>query len=137
MKSLHKTRASVLYPAICRPKYFQLNVFPPFQIRRYLSRNVTSRSNKYQRHSYKQKKIVTGKNYNLCTEFKKKFRVTCTFGCQYYFHYFFCHQVVHLFHLVFRWNQDSNPRQWTMARIVSPRHSPVDQGASLNLNFAL
>ena len=44
---------------------------------------------------------------------------------------FFCHQVVHLFHLVFRQSQDSNPRPRTMARIVSPQRSPLDQGASL------
>jgi hypothetical protein len=43
---------------------------------------------------------------------------------------FFCHQVVHLFHLVFRQSQDSNPRPRTMARIVSPQRSPLDQGAS-------
>ncbi len=42
----------------------------------------------------------------------------------------FCHQVVHLFHLVFRQSQDSNPRPRTMARIVSPQRSPLDQGAS-------
>ena len=35
------------------------------------------------------------------------------------------------FHLVFRWGQDSNSRPRTMARIVSPRRLPLDQGASL------
>ncbi len=42
----------------------------------------------------------------------------------------FCHQVVHLFHLVFRQSWNSNPRPRTMAWIVSPQHSPLDQGAS-------
>jgi len=43
----------------------------------------------------------------------------------------FCHQVVHLFHLVFRWRWDSNPCSRTIAQIVSPQHSPLDKGVSL------
>jgi hypothetical protein len=44
--------------------------------------------------------------------------------------FFFCHQVSHLYHLVFRWSPDSNPRPRTMAQIVSLQHLPLDQGDS-------
>ncbi len=59
------------------------------------------------------------------------FGVTC---CPYWlsllFSFFFCHQVVHLIHLVFRWTWELNPRPRTMAQTVSPWRSPLDQGAS-------
>jgi hypothetical protein len=45
----------------------------------------------------------------------------------------FCHQVVHLIHLVFRWTQESNSHPRTMAQTVSPQCSPLDQGASINV----
>ncbi len=41
----------------------------------------------------------------------------------------FCHQVVNFIHLVFRQTQELNSCPRTMAQIVSPRHSPLDQGA--------
>ena len=53
--------------------------------------------------------------------------MTCPIWLSLLFSVFFCHQVVHLFHLVFRWSRDSNPRLRTMAQIVSPRRSPLDQ----------
>jgi hypothetical protein len=43
----------------------------------------------------------------------------------------FCHQVVCLIHLVFRQTRELNSRPRTMAQTVSPRRSPLDQGASL------
>ncbi len=57
------------------------------------------------------------------------------FGCLYYFQYFFCHQVVHLIHLVFRQTQELNPRPRTMAQTMSSRRSPLDQGASPSFYF--
>jgi len=55
------------------------------------------------------------------------------FGCLYYFCNFFCHQVVHHFHLVFRWSWDLNPLPRTMAWIVGPQRSPLDQRASSSI----
>ena len=54
------------------------------------------------------------------------------FSCLYFFGIF--SPIKWSFHLVFRQGQDSNPRPRTMARIVNPRHSPLDQGASLALS---
>ncbi len=44
----------------------------------------------------------------------------------------FCHQVVYFIHLVYRQTRELNSRPRTMAQIVSPRCSPLDQGASPN-----
>ncbi len=49
----------------------------------------------------------------------------------------FCHQVVHLIHLVFRPTRELNSRPMTMAQTVGPRRSPLDQGASPILQQAL
>jgi hypothetical protein len=57
------------------------------------------------------------------------FGVTCPFWLSLLFSFFFCHQVVHLIHLVFRRTRELNPRPRTMVQTVSP--SPLDQGASL------
>ncbi len=42
----------------------------------------------------------------------------------------FCYQVVNFIHLVFRQTRELNSRPRTMAQTASPRHSPLDQGAS-------
>ncbi len=57
--------------------------------------------------------------------------MTCPFWLSLLFAFFFCHQVVHLIHLVFRWTGELNQRPRTMAQTVSPWRSPLDQGASL------
>jgi hypothetical protein len=75
-----------------------------------------------------------GKLKNSCF-FNMFFGVTCPFWLSLLF-LFFCHQVVHLIHLVFRWTREWNPRLRTMAQTVSPRCSPLDQGASPK-NFLL
>ncbi len=56
------------------------------------------------------------------------FGVTCPFWMSSLFS-FFCHQVVLLIHLVFWWTPESNSFLRTMAQTVSPRSSPLDQGA--------
>ena len=58
------------------------------------------------------------------------FGVTCPIWLSFLFSLVFCRQVVHLFHLVFRHSWNSNPHPRTMAWIVSPQHSTLDQGAS-------
>jgi len=58
--------------------------------------------------------------------FSTFFCVTCPIWLSLFFR-FFCHQVVHLFHLVFRSCRDLNPRPRTM----SPQRSPLDQWAFL------
>ncbi len=66
------------------------------------------------------------------------FGVTCPFWLSLLFSFFFCHQVIHLIHLVFRWTWESNPHPTTMAQTVSPWCSPLDQGASpSSKNFKL
>jgi hypothetical protein len=62
--------------------------------------------------------------------FKYFFGVTCPFWLSLLFLFFFCHQVVHLIHLVFRWTRELNTRPRTMPQTVSPWCSPLDQGAS-------
>ncbi len=59
------------------------------------------------------------------------FGVTCPFWLSLLLSLFFCHQVVHLIHLVFRWTRELNSRLRTMAQTVSPRCLPIDHGASL------
>jgi hypothetical protein len=54
------------------------------------------------------------------------------FGCLYHYHCF-CHLVVHLIHLIFRWTLESNSCPRTMSKTVSPQHLPLDQGASPHL----
>ncbi len=58
-----------------------------------------------------------------------KYFFLAPFGCLYYF-LLFCHHVVHLIHQVFRQTRELNSRPRTMAQTVSPRCSPLDQGAS-------
>ncbi len=78
---------------------------------------------------------ICEKHYTRIPDFLKIFffGVTChiwlSFICLLYL-FFFCHQVVHLIHLVFRWTRELNPRPRTMAQTVSPWYSPLDQGAS-------
>ncbi len=60
--------------------------------------------------------------------------LTCFF--KYFFGlYYFCFSAIKWSFLcqsrLYRWTQGSNPRQRTMAQTVSPRCSPLDQGASL------
>ncbi len=62
--------------------------------------------------------------------FKYFFGATCPFWLSLLFSFFFCHQVVHLIHLVFRSSWELNPRPRTMAQTVSPWRSPLDQVAS-------
>ncbi len=57
--------------------------------------------------------------------------VTCPFWLSLLFS-FFCHQVVLLIHIVFRWTQELNSLPGTMAQTLSPQRSPLDQGASPN-----
>jgi hypothetical protein len=47
----------------------------------------------------------------------------------------FCHQVVYFIYLVFRKTWELNSRPRTMAQTVSPRRSPLDQGASLTFTY--
>ncbi len=77
---------------------------------------------------------------NSCSDFSTFFKIFflvwhAPFGCLYYFPFFFCHQVVHLIHLVFRWTRELNPRPRTMAQTASPWRSPLDQGASPSALF--
>ncbi len=48
------------------------------------------------------------------------FGVTCLFWLSLLLSLFFCHQVVHLIHLVFRWTRELNSHLRTMARSVTP-----------------
>ncbi len=74
---------------------------------------------------------VMRNNYNIYIEFFKYFfGVTCPFWLSLLFLFFFCHQVVHLIHLVFGWTRELNTHPRTMAQTVSPWCSPLDQGAS-------
>jgi hypothetical protein len=66
----------------------------------------------------------------LISFLKYFFGVTCPFWLSLLLWLFFCHQVVLLIHLVIRWALESNSCPRTMAQTVSPRHSPLDQGAS-------
>ncbi len=58
------------------------------------------------------------------------FGVTCPFWLSLLFFILFCHQVVRIFHLVFRQTRKLNSLPRTMAKTVSPQHSQLDQGAS-------
>ncbi len=54
------------------------------------------------------------------------FGLTCPFPLSLLLSLFFCHQVVHLIHLVLKWTQKWNSRSKTMAQTVSPWRSPPE-----------
>ncbi len=68
------------------------------------------------------------------TEVNTFLKISCPFWLSLLFSFFFCHQEVHLIHLVFRWTRELNPHSRTMAQTVSPWRSPLDQGASPKVN---
>ncbi len=113
----------------------QVFLFPSKSFKDYLyMRNVHERERERRRRSTYFNYGKTARRWKswifiFWSFFKYFFGVACLFWLPLLFS-FFCHQVILIIHLVFRWTRELNSCLRTMAQTVSPKHSSLYQGAS-------